>query len=108
MSANLAENVKTCPNKLSARKVYAWSDSTAVLHWLRYNEKYKTFVSNRVAKFKGKSFIELKYVPTKENPAHLGWRVCEICKLDNKWWEDPKWLKDQTQWPQKSKIENYE
>ena len=31
--------------------------------------------------------MERKYVHTKENPADFGSRGCEICKLDNKWWE---------------------
>ena len=84
MSANLAENVGTCLNKLRLRKIYAWSDSTTVLHWLKDNAEYKTFVSNRVSKIKGKTFIKWKYVPKKENTADLGIRGCEICKLDNK------------------------
>ena len=42
------------------------------------------------------------------NPADLGTRVCEICKLDNKWWESPKWLQDQTQWSEQPKIETCE
>ena len=108
ISANLAKNVKNCLNKLSVRKIYAWSDSTTVLHWLQDNGEYKTFVSDRVFKTKGKSFIDWKYVPTKENPADLGSRGCETCKLDNKWWEGPKWLQDQTQWPEQPKIENCE
>ena len=58
MSANLAENVKTCHSKLSVRKIYTWSHITTVLHWLKGNGKYKTFVSNRVSKVKGESFIE--------------------------------------------------
>ena len=32
----------------------------------------------------------------KQNPTNLGSGCCEICKLDNKWWERPKWLHDQT------------
>ena len=38
MSANLAENVQTCLNELNVKKImeiYAWSDSTIVLHWLK-------------------------------------------------------------------------
>ena len=87
ISANLAENVRACLNKLSVREVYAWSDSTTVLHWVKDNREYITSGSNRVSKIKGKSFIEWKYVPTEENPANLGSRGCKICKLDNKWSE---------------------
>ena len=60
-----------------------------------------------MSKIKGESYIEWKYVPTKENPADFGNRGCEICKLDNEWWEVPKWLQYQTQWPEQPKIENF-
>ena len=83
MSANLVENVKTCPKKLSVRKMYAWSCSTAVLHWLKNNGDYKIFVSNRGSKIEEESFIEWKYVPTKENRVDLGRRCCEICNLNS-------------------------
>ena len=103
MSANLAENIKICLSKLNIREIYPWSDSTTVLHWLKDNGEHKIFVSKRGSKIKGRSFIEWKSVPTKENPADLGSRGCEICKLDNKWWEGPKWFQDQTQWAEELK-----
>ena len=59
-----------------------------------------------MSKIEVKSFIEWKYTPMKENPTDLGSRGCEIYKLDNIWWEGPKWLQDQTQWPEQLKIEN--
>ena len=61
-----------------------------------------------MSKIKGKSFIEWKYVRTKENPSDFGSRGCEVCKLDNKWWEGPKWPQGQTQWPEQPKTENCE
>ena len=66
-------------------KLYAWLDSTTVLHWLNDNGEYKTFVSNRVSKIKRKYFIEWKYAPTKKDPADFASRGCEIRSLDNKW-----------------------
>ena len=62
--------------------MYAWSDSTVTLHWLKDNGDYKVFVCNRVAKIKEKDFINWKYVPTKQNPADLGSRGCDIGKLE--------------------------
>ena len=50
VSENLAENLKTCLNKLSVRKMYPWLHSTTVLYWLKDNGEYKTFVSYRVCK----------------------------------------------------------
>ena len=69
MSSNLAGNLKCSLSKFNIRKVYAWSDSTVTLHWLKDNGEYKVFVCNREAKIKEKGFINRKYVPTKQNPA---------------------------------------
>ena len=55
---------------------------------------------------KKEHFIKWKYVPTKENLAKFGSRGCEICDLDNKWWEGPEWLQYQTLQPEQPKIEN--
>ena len=53
---------------------------------------------------KEESFIEWKYVPTKENPADLESRGCEITAIDDKRWELSKWRQDQTQWSEQPKI----
>ena len=50
--------------------------------------------SNKVPKIKGKSFNKWKYVSTKENPADLEGRGCEILKLNNKWLEGHKWFQE--------------
>ena len=81
MTGNLAENVKICLNKLIVRKIYAWSESSSVLDWLKGNGEYKIFVSNRVSKIKRSSFIACKYVPTKENSADLGVEVVKYESL---------------------------
>ena len=60
-----------------------------------------------MSKIKGESFIEWKYVPTKENPADLESRGCEITTIDDKS-EVSKWLQDQTQWSEQPKIKNWE
>ena len=97
MSANLVENIKTCLSRLSVRKIYAWSGSTTFLHWLRDSREINIFVSHRVSKIKGKSFVEWIYVPMKENSVDPESRSFKICKLDNKWWKGPKWLQAPTQ-----------
>ena len=97
MSANLVENIKTCLSRLSVRKIYAWSGGTTFLHWLRDSREINIFVSYRVSKIKGKSFVEWIYVPMKENSVDPESRSFKICKLDNKWWKGPKWLQAPTQ-----------
>ena len=82
MSVTLAENVKLIfLYKLSIRKMYAWSDSATVLHWLNDYRGYKTFVSN---KFKVNSFHKWKSVSMNKSPGDLESRGFEIFKLDNK------------------------
>ena len=88
--------------------MYAWSDSTVTLHWLKDNGDYKVFICNRVAKIKEKDFINWKYVPTKQNPADLGSRGCDIGKLEQNWWEGPVWLRDPNSWPDQPMIESSE
>ena len=63
MSSNLAENLKCSLSKSNIGEVYAWSDNTVTLHWLKDNGDYKVF--NRVAKIKEKDFINWKCVTAK-------------------------------------------
>ena len=41
MSPNLAQNIKNVLNNQNVRNVYAWSDSTVALNWLKYKGEYK-------------------------------------------------------------------
>ena len=85
MFSNLAGNLKCSLNKFNIREMYAWSDSTVTLHWLKDNGEYEVFVCNRVAKIKEKDFIIWKYVPAKQNPADLGSRGCDTGTLGQNW-----------------------
>ena len=68
--ANLLTNVRKALS-IDLNHVYAWSDSTIVLHWLDGSPKwFKTFVGNRVL-----AILDLlpsrtwRHVPTETNPA---------------------------------------
>ena len=50
MSANLSQNIKNALSNQNVRNLYAWSDSTVVLYWLKDKRESKFFVSNRVVK----------------------------------------------------------
>ena len=86
MSSNLTGNLNCSLSKFNIREAYALSDSAVTLHWLEDNGEYKVFVCNRVAKIKEQGFISWKHVPTKQNPADLGSRGCNIGKLGQNWW----------------------
>ena len=83
MSPNLSQNIKNALNNQTVRNFYAWSDSIVVLHWLKDKREYKVFMSNRVAKVREHSYLKWNYVPTRNNPADLGSRGCELRKLVN-------------------------
>ena len=58
MAANLATITKAALKDLNIRSVKGWTDSTAVLHWLRDQRSYKIFVEKRVKKILSHEFIE--------------------------------------------------
>ena len=82
-SANLAENVKICFNKLCIKNVCTQiAQKFSIGYKITRNTNHLLVIV--CLKIKGKNIIEQKYVPTKANPADLGNRVCEICKFDSK------------------------
>lgn len=78
-------------------RLYCWSDSKAVLYWIKSNREYKQFVQNRV-----KEILELtnsdiwEHCPGFQNPADVGSRGCLASELVNNkiWWNGPAWLKE--------------
>ena len=81
---------------------YFWTDSTTSLAWIKRDDKWGTFVGNRVKKILSVSNPEKwKHVPGHMNPADLPSRGCNAkYLLESKWWEGPSWLKsDSQQWP---------
>ena len=63
-------------------------------------------MSNRVAKIREHSYLKWNYVPTRNNPADLGSRGCELRKLCEFWWNGPEWLRDCKNWPEQPDITN--
>ena len=60
MAANLLDNTRTALNTYPVKNCYAWTDSAVVLYWIRSDETYKKFVSNRVSKIELKEAISWK------------------------------------------------
>ena len=94
----LLEHVQTTL-KIPIEQVFAWTDSTIVIHWLDGNpRRFKTYVGNRV------SFIvdhippsRWNHVSGEQNPADCASRGLEL--IEHKlWWNGPEWLKPQL-WP---------
>ncbi|GFX91474.1 DUF1758 domain-containing protein [Trichonephila clavipes] len=75
--------------QLPIHKICMWTDSTIALAWIKTEpHKLKTFVSNRVAKIQTLSEdCHWKHVSSKNNPADLISRVCNVDELlENEMW----------------------
>ncbi|XP_044759024.1 uncharacterized protein LOC123316838 [Coccinella septempunctata] len=88
--------IKSYEGSLKVDEVFAWSDSTVVLHWIRSSPyRWKSFVSNRTAQIQ-----ELVppdrwgYVKSQDNPADCASRgLSPSGLLDHSlWWAGPPWL----------------
>ncbi|GBO38058.1 hypothetical protein AVEN_257783-1 [Araneus ventricosus] len=80
------------------KKVFCWSDSTIVLHWIKGSaSKYKQFVANRVIEIQETTDpISWRHCSGKHNPADLLTRGLTSRDLITfiKWWHGPEWLRD--------------
>lgn len=89
---------------ISTYKVFAWTDSTVVLHWLSSSpHRWKIFVANRVAQIQ--EVIPSHcwfYVPSLSNPADCASRGILPSQLvgHSLWWFGPPWLElSRDSWP---------
>jgi hypothetical protein len=93
--ANLMKKTLQALNRENI-EVYAWSDSTITLAWIRGSSKrWKMFVANRVEEIRRvigpKNWHK---VDTKENPADIlsrGSTASELLEAEL-WWKGPTWL----------------
>lgn len=85
--------------RINVTNIYCWSDSKVALAWIAADAtRWKPFVANRVSKVHNlTSRHSWAYVNTKENPADILSRGCDVqdiqkCTL---WWNGPAWLTDE-------------
>ena len=79
------------------KTIYLWSDSEVVISWITGDRELKdVYVANRVAEVKTtltQHSIQVKYVPTKDNPADYLSRGCSSKQLkSSNWLHGPSWL----------------
>lgn len=90
--------------KLQVNAMYAWSDSTVALSWIRTpSYRLKLFVGNRVAQIQELiPTCTWKHISSNDNPADCASRGLTATALLNHelWWSGPKWLiHDPSNWP---------
>ncbi|XP_037931348.1 uncharacterized protein LOC119666139 [Teleopsis dalmanni] len=84
-------------------KIYAWSDSTIALSWIKNENKTKDkFIGTRVREIKQcMPSATWNHVRSEDNPADVASRGLKPEKLaaHRLWWNGPTWLKDESNWP---------
>ncbi|GFW74544.1 integrase catalytic domain-containing protein [Trichonephila clavipes] len=101
VGARLANSIKNSLDILNLKITY-WSDSLVALHWIKNNEEWSIFVSNRIKEITKISSPEnWRHVPGRMDPADVLSRGCSPrYLLESKWFEGPEWLlEDAITWP---------
>ena len=84
--------IATLPNL----EVFAWTDSTVTLAWIKNPSRLKTFVANRVAKIqRAVPGEKWNHVLIDSNPSESASRGISLQKLKDHqlWWPGPEWLR---------------
>jgi len=109
--SQLVNRVKNSLN-LGIDRLYYWTDSLIVLHWIKAtNKKLPVFVAHRVGEIQELTKQEeWGHVRTGENPADLVSRGCTSQELYSSqlWWNGPAWLADQAQIDERSRFKDTE
>ncbi|KAK7592939.1 hypothetical protein V9T40_007691 [Parthenolecanium corni] len=86
-------------------KKFLWGDSKCVISWVSSKKILPAFVEKSVQTIKDVGFQSFSYVPTHQNPADVVSRGATVDTLSEQtWWNGPKWLADEKQWPSQSSI----
>ena len=72
-----------------------WSDSEAVLAWIKSKDKLKTFIANRVQEIRNNTDVsEWQHISGKVNPADHVSRGIQACDINVLWLTPPAFLSD--------------
>lgn len=101
--AKLLGKVKVSMELDSHSSIYAWTDSTIVLDWIKSSTHKQTFVANRVSQILDHTKpSNWRHVRSKDNPADIATRgICPSqLKSYSLWWNGPHWLQQSIiDWP---------
>lgn len=107
----LSQLIKDCREALKEDQVevFAWTDSTVVLAWIRRHANvWPTFIANRVGKIQEEmNATQWQHVPGVENPADVASRGIMPSAIEDHplWWTGPSWLQgDRDEWPEQHTL----
>ncbi|XP_053968405.1 uncharacterized protein LOC128869828 [Anastrepha ludens] len=104
--SKLLQRIKTVINR--EVKIFAWSDSSITLAWIKNSRSKDKFIKTRVEEIKLYASTAIwQHVRTKDNPADVASRVIFANKLveHELWWRGPKWLQgEEHQWPTQNSV----
>ena len=90
------------PHDKQRVRVYFWTDSQIVLHWLRKGNNSKPFIAHRVKEINEAFPTAMwSFTPSADNPADLLTRGLSADQLKSSrlWTCGPDWLLDRSTWP---------
>lgn len=104
--SKLLQRIKTVINR--EVKIFAWSDSSITLAWIKNSRSKDKFIKTRVEEIKLYASTAIwQHVRTKDNPADVASRGVFANKLveHELWWRGPKWLQgEEHQWPTQNSV----
>lgn len=107
----LARLLQECRRALRCEdaEVFAWTDSTTVLAWLRKHANvWPTFVANRVSEVQTTmDATQWRHVPGVDNPADVASRGIMPADIESHplWWSGPVWLMGEREgWPKQTPL----
>ena len=104
MLSKLINHVKETLHEVYIEELFAWTDSTTVLHWLQRKGTWSRYVRNRVNKILQYEFLKWKYVPSEDNPSDQGSRGVYPRQLKTLWLKGPNWLPERENWPTQPEL----
>lgn len=85
--------------RIKIKAQFLWTDSQIVLSWYKSEKLLPPFVARRINEIKLNKTLQIRYVPSKLNPADVGTRVERIDSF-SRWLIGPEFLaKNAEQWP---------
>jgi len=97
--------VESSLNSQVTRRIL-WSASKCVIAQIESGKIQAPYVNNRVKEINKEPKLEIRYIPSKQNPADIPSRGATIDELPELWRNGPKFLThEQNQWPRKETIE---